>query len=388
MKKIYISLIFCFISINVFSEQLSDLSYISIITCKPGNEVYSSFGHTAIRVNDIVNKIDIVYNYGTFDMSQKNFLFNFVKGDILYFQSHSSFELFYYDYYIEKRIVIEQQLDLTLAQKQNIYNILINDSLPQNKYYEYNFISNNCTTKIFDIINSVNPIYSSSQEKFTFRNIMNKTLKSEGLKLIYNILMGKDADTTLSGKQRNCLPEVFMVNIDKTIQSNNSEGCIVLSKRIINVTNKEKGFNLLDTNIVFILCGILLFQVILLIFFRKHYKYFLKILISAILFISGCFGVFIITLWLFDFNLASNNINILWALPTNLILAFTKKTQFINRLLLGNAILISFYFILLVFRIQCIDVNSFLVVVYFFLMYIQYLYYWSPVFYRCTKKIK
>ena len=52
---------------------------VSLLTCSPGSELYSIFGHTAIRVKSSSN-FDIIYNYGTFDFDDPDFYKNFVKG--------------------------------------------------------------------------------------------------------------------------------------------------------------------------------------------------------------------------------------------------------------------------------------------------------------------
>ena len=62
--------------------ELSDSSQISLLTCSPGEELYSAFGHTGIRVTDYKNDFDVVFNYGTFDFDQPGFYTNFLKGKI------------------------------------------------------------------------------------------------------------------------------------------------------------------------------------------------------------------------------------------------------------------------------------------------------------------
>ena len=58
------------------SVKLSKDATISILTCSPGNELYSLFGHTGIRVVDKANNMDIVFNYGTFDFATKDSISN------------------------------------------------------------------------------------------------------------------------------------------------------------------------------------------------------------------------------------------------------------------------------------------------------------------------
>ena len=47
---------------------------ICLLTCGPGNEVWSLYGHTAIRIENRINGTDIVVNYGTFSLKQKMFV--------------------------------------------------------------------------------------------------------------------------------------------------------------------------------------------------------------------------------------------------------------------------------------------------------------------------
>src|SRR5206468_3415667 len=95
---------------------------ISLLTCSPGEELYSTFGHTAVRVTDSVRGSDIVYNYGTFDDRDPNFYTKFTKGIMLYALSGYSYQEFLQEYSSEKRGVIEQVLALTCAEKQRLSN--------------------------------------------------------------------------------------------------------------------------------------------------------------------------------------------------------------------------------------------------------------------------
>ena len=81
MKKIVFILILLMGSIG-FSQtlKLSVYSEVSILTVGPGEELFTAFGHTAIRIKDPLLRIDVVYNYGMFDFNQPNFYTNFVSG--------------------------------------------------------------------------------------------------------------------------------------------------------------------------------------------------------------------------------------------------------------------------------------------------------------------
>lgn len=151
------TLLIAFISLlslnSVFAQQLSDKASITLLTCGPGSELYSVFGHTAIRVHDPENAIDTVYNFGTFDFDTPNFYLKFVKGDLQYFVSVSSYTDFVYQYTYYNRDVYEQVLNLSQEQKQNIAGELNEILLSDRKFYTYKFIDRNCTTMVADIIN-------------------------------------------------------------------------------------------------------------------------------------------------------------------------------------------------------------------------------------------
>ena len=93
--KILFLLLCC--PIFVFSNKL-DLSNnivqtrISVLTCDPGNEIYSLFGHSALRLQNPVQGYDLVVNWGLFEFSENQFDFgyDFAKGRLKYFMGLQS----------------------------------------------------------------------------------------------------------------------------------------------------------------------------------------------------------------------------------------------------------------------------------------------------------
>jgi len=136
---------------------LSDKASISLLTCGPGDELYSIFGHTALRVYDPASATDIVFNYGTFDFDTPNFYMKFVQGDLKYFVSVSSYRDFVDTYKYFERDVYEQVLNLTPGQKQKIANHLTEVLTTDKRFYTYKFIHRNCTTMVADVINETIP---------------------------------------------------------------------------------------------------------------------------------------------------------------------------------------------------------------------------------------
>lgn len=154
---------------------LSKYAKISVITCGLGNETYSYFGHTAIRVADPINNLDVVYNYGAFDFRTPNFVAKFAKGDLQYFVAAHSFPDFINDYTYEKRSVFEQELILSPELKQKLFDKLNAVLLSDERYYTYKFIDKNCTSMVVDVINSTlggNVIVKKEDTDKTYRSVL------------------------------------------------------------------------------------------------------------------------------------------------------------------------------------------------------------------------
>lgn len=125
---------------------------ISLLTCGPGNESYSYYGHTAIRIHDKRDQRDLVVNYGMFSFGQKHFVWRFIFGLTDYQMGMTSFADFMKEYETEGRWVQEQLLNLTPSEKEAIVMAVLENSLPENVEYRYNIFYDNCTTRARDMI--------------------------------------------------------------------------------------------------------------------------------------------------------------------------------------------------------------------------------------------
>lgn len=155
-------------------EQLT----VSLITCYPGPEIYELCGHSAVRVRGVNSngeKIDSVWNYGIFDFNQPNFVYRFVKGETDYRGASYPFAWFLPEYVHAGRKVVEQDLNLTPAEADAMLQVLRKSVLPENAVYRYNYIKDNCSTRILnhlDTAASIEIIYPDSVRYGTFRNEM------------------------------------------------------------------------------------------------------------------------------------------------------------------------------------------------------------------------
>lgn len=133
-------------------QLLSEDARVSLVTVLPGDAVYSMFGHSALRVVDPAQGLDESFNYGTFEFDAW-FVPTFLYGRLDYFLSAYPFPraaTFYET--VERRPIIEQQLDLTHEERVALYRFLLVNSLPENRSYRYDFLYDNCSTRIRDVL--------------------------------------------------------------------------------------------------------------------------------------------------------------------------------------------------------------------------------------------
>ena len=200
---------------------LSEQAEISLLTCDPGTEVYSVFGHTALRVADPVNGFDVVYNFGTFDFSTPNFYLKFIRGRLMYTLSRYNFSDFKMEYRMENRSILEQKLNLSREEKDRIFYLLEVHYLPENRYYLYDFFFINCTTKVLDLIDSAlnEPRYFSQYDTLqerTFRQNLAIYLKPiPWTRLGIDLMFGLPADKTMTVRESMFLPLELMQTVDR-----------------------------------------------------------------------------------------------------------------------------------------------------------------------------
>jgi hypothetical protein len=324
---------------------------VSLLTCSPGEELYSTFGHSAYRVKDRVMGTDIIFNYGTFDFNDPGFYKKFVRGKLLYFVSVQDFNGFKEDYRAEGRGIIEQKLELSCADMQSLYAALRTNLKEENKYYKYDFLYDNCSTRLKDILKKS----SASGVQFhnilpdpvpTFRDMIHIYLdsgKKYWSKLGIDMLLGNRIDKIPTNEQAMFLPDFLMKGFDSAFIQGKS---IVSSKNTIlgRSTKDDQSMNWITpfmvTSFILLVVGIIQFS-------RTRWAPgFLKVFDTAFFFLLGALGCLMLFMWFGTDHIGcSNNFNLLWAIPLHLPVAFVlnRKKDFIRKYSLAMA---AWYFIL------------------------------------------
>lgn len=202
---------------------------VSLLTCGPGNEVYSLFGHTAIRISQPSRGMDVVVNYGMFSFKQKYFIPRFVLGLTDYQMGITTFDDFKAEYEYEQRWVFEQTLNLTSKEKSALLQAVDQNYKPENVTYRYNVFYNNCTTKARDLIaaNIDGKIkYNSATSEYpSFRELCHsKTFNNRWSQFGNDLLLGIQADLPTNISEQQFLPENLEHDFSlATIETNTDE---------------------------------------------------------------------------------------------------------------------------------------------------------------------
>ncbi|MFT4204263.1 MAG: DUF4105 domain-containing protein [Chitinophagaceae bacterium] len=334
MKFLFSILTFLFCLSAVRSNAQTDTAKgvrVSLLTCAPGPELYSTFGHTAIRIVDSATYSDIVYNYGvigeTLDYDDPRFYVRFMRGKIKYMLDAYSFRDFMYEYQVEQRSVWEQELDLSEAQKKELLALLQDNLKEDKRYYKYDFWLDNCSTRPRDLLfqklsglRLEKPIIAPNT---TPRRLIHAYLDRAGQswsKLGIDILLGQLMDKPIDDNGAMFLPEYLMKGIDST--SNNDKPVVVARKTILALPSPIEPSGKYNP-LLAILFFSLLYASLYWLLWKKENAY--KILDAFLLLITGLLGVLLVVMWTAtDHTVCKSNWNVLWAIPTNIVVAFVN----------------------------------------------------------------
>jgi hypothetical protein len=302
---------------------------ISLLTCDPGKELYSSFGHSAIRMREIGSEgQDLVFNFGTFDFRTPNFYGKFATGKLDYMLSVSTYAEFIreYDYY--RRDVREQILALNSDQMDFLIQHLWAQYDPARRYYRYDFFFNNCATKIRDAfeISLGNQLVWNDPvkvEEKTFRNLIDEYVYPlPWADLGIDLALGSVIDRNATEREKQFLPDYMEAAFaNATIEGDGPTRPLVKESRVIlEYPDEEFKMDLLNPYFIFWAIAILFTAIT----FYGHKKKRLFLGLDLGLFsILGILGLVVTFLWLFtDHSATKWNWNILWVFPGHLVLVW------------------------------------------------------------------
>ncbi|MDR0233005.1 MAG: DUF4105 domain-containing protein [Dysgonamonadaceae bacterium] len=296
MKKFVLGVLSVFFTLHTFGSS-GDSLQISLLTVLPrSNEVYTIYGHTAIRAHNPSEKLDLVFNYGSFDWSEPNFLYRFIKGETDYYLGVHSFDEFEYIYTMGNYTVIEQVLNLSPEEKTEILQMLFYNALPENRRYRYDFLFDNCTTRPRDIIERFTNsriVYEEQKNPTTFRTLIHECTKPyPWMTFGIDLVIGSGADSLISLRQEMFLPEKLMNALETAYIENDSIRRPMVSSTQIIIQSIEEdnhsgnlwfspmvaGICLLAISLILGICGMI---------YKRRFRLFFALLFLAAG-ITGC----------------------------------------------------------------------------------------------------
>lgn len=350
------SIFFLLLSVGAkaqYRSQLSEQAQISLITVAPGDELYSGFGHSALWIEDQANGISVVFNYGTFDFNTEGFYLKFMRGKLDYMLAAGRIDYLVSASTEDKRSVFQQILAFTPEHKQAIYDFLLNNIKPANRFYAYDFFYDNCSTRfrdLFDTILGTQLEWRREAAGMTMRQYLDIYLASKPWQDFgIDLVLGAPTDKLASQADEMFLPDLLMYHVGEAYV--NGSPLVKETKMLYEAPAQVEanGFSILPKHLTWLLCIIGIFLSV------RHYKSKTSdVLFNRIFFFStGIIGLIIFFLWfLSDHQATVNNWNIIWAVPIHVVLAFllfrkpakTWHTIYYGLLGLSCFILLGFFY--------------------------------------------
>lgn len=314
------------------------------MTCEPGSEIYTLFGHTAFRYQNNERGIDVVYNYGLFDFNAPNFGLRYALGQTDYMLGRTTFESFANAYRRYGRRIWEQEVMMSEEERERLFMLLEENCLPENMVYRYNYFFDNCATRIVDKIEEAigTKITLAPAEKESFRDMVYKYAGTDNWSsLSMSVCIGYGADRVMTDRERCFVPMELMDAFEKVMvvrggeeQRLCAEKTIVLEPEHIISFQKEQRFSP-----IFIFIVLLIFSVALTIYEHRKGKHFW--LYDTVMYISLAIAGGILS-FLFFFSehpTTSTNLLVVVCNPLVMILAFTSSIKSVrNKFIAGKVI--------------------------------------------------
>ena len=336
----------CLLPLPGKAFQLSNEAEISILTCSPGKELYSLFGHTAIRVQDPKANLDEVFNYGTFDFDTPHFYLKFAQGLLPYQLSATSFRNFMLSYQMEERSVYSQRLRLDSLQKQALFDLLLENYRPENRSYLYNFLFDNCTTRARDIIDK--SLQNSHFEWNTpdldknFWNLLDEYLAvSPWVQWGIHTILGQPGNRTTTPYQYMFLPDYLMYGLNTATIDH--KHLAEKAQLLYEAPEQDNATPWYFAPLFIFGIGALLLIILL---WKSRGKAMLNTIVLPTFLFTGLVGCLLVFLGGFTAHpITAPNWNILWANPLNLIALPFLLGKHLPRFI---AIYLKIYMVLLV----------------------------------------
>lgn len=310
-------------------EQMDSVN-ISLLTCSPGHEIWSLYGHTAIRFEDRLHHVDYAINYGLFNLSQKYFVLRFVFGLTDYQMGIEDYNMFLTDYGEEGRGIIEQRLNLSRQEKLAIAEAIQANYDPSVRTYRYNYFYDNCTTRARDILvkhlngkvkYQINPNITSSYREMIHQWNHEHRWMAFGC----DLLLGVGADRKTDYQQQQFLPDSLRKDFASAVvvePSGRTHKLVAATMYPLTPNNAEENSGFWTTVTPTILFAALFILTLIIACFEYHRKKIFWPYDTLLLAASGLAGIILFLMIFSEHPTVRVNLQILLLNPLSIIFVF------------------------------------------------------------------
>ncbi|MEL6628016.1 MAG: DUF4105 domain-containing protein [Bacteroidota bacterium] len=311
-------------------KQLSPNAEIYVMTIAAGAELYSAFGHTAIWVNDPNTRTSTIYNYGTFDFDPPGFYLDFTRGKLNYRLDIESFKRFQRIYRYYQRTYTGQRLHLTQDQIQRTYEFMEYNFLPAHRYYLYDFLYDNCATRVQDMMSyilqdSLDWGDSEAESELSFRDMLKPYLAERpwpdfGIALA----LGSAVDRKAKYREMDFLPDYLAIELGKAKVKDTTGQWVPLVDR---ETPFYEGVSAVPPTPFWTSPMALWWSLAIISFLLSGWELFRNRLFyglnKGVFFVAGLMGFILFLAWFAtEHSVTEWNYNLLWLWPTHIVTAW------------------------------------------------------------------
>ena len=331
-RQIYLLVVFL-LALNtmqgaVSHPLVSDSIRISVVTCSAGGDIPTSFGHSAIRLRNSQAQppIDILFDYGTFNYGDPLFLLKFGRGTLLYYLSVRDYSTFAMECRAERRQAVEQELLLSTEQRRRIAQLLWTNYRPENRYYLYDFITDNCATRIRDILQHPDFQHTGASPDSTYRQLIHTYLpQKHWFGFAVDALLGPSTDAKANFSQSLFLPYTLAEGL-KSYGNTTTGKPLVSNSEVLVACDYVHAGEPWPLRPVFVFALLFVLSGWLYVSGHQRVLHGLAVGLFALICVVGLVLLF---LWLGSrYSCTKFNLNLLWCMPLYILLLLPLGTRF------------------------------------------------------------
>jgi hypothetical protein len=158
-----------------------------------------------------------------FDFSTSHFAWKFAKGRLDYMLDVEKYRSFLQSYFYEQRYVISQKVNINPEETHRLLQLINENLKPENRNYRYDFLYDNCSTRIRDLFEKTigkTLLYppAETEKPPTFRQLIAKYQNPyPWLKFGVDLLLGSPVDKRAPFRDRMFLPVEMQKELSEAV---------------------------------------------------------------------------------------------------------------------------------------------------------------------------